>query len=76
MYYSFGNGKSYLRDAFASRGGRNLYAYRYQSGYWSCSETDWDSRKAWLINFFSGLSECGKEYKSGAHGYVRSIVAF
>ena len=32
--------------------------------------------KAWLINFFSGLSECGKEYKSGAHGYVRSIVAF
>ena len=76
MYYSFGNGKSYLRDAFASRGGRNLYAYRYQSGYWSCSETDWDPRKAWLINFFSGLSECGKEYKSGAHGYVRSIVAF
>ena len=76
MYYSFGNGKSYLRDAFASRGGRNLYADRYQSGYWSCSETDWDSRKAWLINFFSGLSECGKEYKSGAHGYVRSIVAF
>jgi len=76
MYYSFGNGKSYLRDAFASRGGRNLYANRYQSGYWSCSETDWDPRKAWLINFFSGLSECGKEYKSGAHGYVRSIVAF
>ena len=76
MYYSFGNGKSYLRDAFASRGGRNLYAYRYQDGYWSCSESDWDQRRAWLINFCSGIKECISDYKSSTIGFVRSIVAF